>query len=370
MSLRLQVAITSVLAALLAAGWIWLEDWQGTAEPERQNGRPDAATRVLVEPLELVEDRVVVRAVGTGEALKSAAIHPSTAGEVVDIAFEAEQRVEKGDVLVRLDDEHQQLAVRLVEVAYGEAKREVARLEKLAPSGAVSQVRLETAQAELKSASLRLAQARADLADRTVTAPFDGVIGLSEIDVGDRVTDETMIATLDDRSVILVDFNLAEDFAGRIQVGDPITVRPWTMPEREIEGTISATGSRIDPTSRSLRVRARIPNPDDAIRPGTSFEVELSFTGRPYPRVREVAVLWSRDGAYLWRANGGRAEKVFVELVRRDHGLILVDGPLQAGDLIVVEGVQSLRPGQALDPAPFKPDETVGTGLGQADGRS
>ena len=142
------------------------------------------------------------------------------------------------------------------------------------------------------------------------------------------------------------------------------------MPERRIEGAISATASRIDPSSRALKVRARIPNPDESLRPGTSFEVELAFAGRRYPMVREVAVLWSRDGAYLWRAADGKAEKVFVELVRRDRGRLLVDGPLQAGDLIVVEGVQGLRVGQALEPAPFEPGNSAGLPTQASPGRS
>lgn len=370
MSLPSQLAILSLIAALLGAGWYWLLGAPDAAKPDEAPAQAVAGTLVLVEELVLAEDRVVVRAVGTGEALRSAAIHPPVAGEVIDVAFEAEQRVEKGAVLVRLDDEHQQLAVRLMEVALGEATREVARVDKLASAGHVSQVGLETAQATLRSASLRLDQAKADLADRTVTAPFGGVIGMTDIDIGDRVTDETVIATLDDRSVILVDFSLPEDQAGRVRVGDKIVVRPWTMPEAEVEGTIQATGSRIDPTSRSLRVRAQVPNPEGAIRPGTSFEVELAFIGRAYPRVREVAVLWSRDGAYLWRVNNGEAEKVFVALVRRDGGWILVDGPLAAGDLVVVEGVQGLRAGQALDPAPFGSAGAAGTGLDGSRGGS
>ncbi len=369
MSLPSQLTILGLLAALLGAGWYWLLGAPDAAKPEAPLTQEAPATLVLVEALALAEDRVVVRAVGTGEALRSAAIHPAVAGEVVDVAFEAEQRVEKGAVLLRLDDEHQQLAVRLTEVALGEATREVARVEKLATAGHVSQVALETARAALQSATLRLHQAKADLDDRTVTAPFAGIIGLTDIDIGDRVTDETVIATLDDRSTILVDFSLPEDFASRVRVGDRILVRPWTMPEAEIVGTIQATGSRIDPTSRSLRVRAQVPNPDDTIRPGTSFEVEIAFTGRAHPRVREVAVLWSRDGAYLWRANQGMAEKVFVTLVRRDGGWILVDGPLAAGDLVVVEGVQGLRAGQAFDPVPFGSEEAAGTGLlGSRDG--
>ncbi len=353
MKLRPQIVITIALAAVLGAGWVWLAGSQDTAESSQGHGRRGGATRVLVEPLALARDRVVVRAVGTGEAFKSAAIHPSVSGEVIEIRFKSEQRVKKGAVLVRLDDEHQRLAVRLTQIALRKAKRDAARIEKLASLGNASRIRLDTARTELEAASVRLAQAKADLSHRTIVAPFAGVIGLTEIDVGDRVTDDTMVATLDDRSTILVDFNLPEDFAARVRLGDKVTVRPTTTPDQHIVGAIFALASRIEPTSRSLRVRARIANPDDTIRPGTSFEVALEFTGRSYPTVREVAVMWSRDGAYLWRATDGKAEKVFVELVRRERGRILVDGKLTAGDLVVVEGVQGLRAGQALDPTPF-----------------
>ena len=370
MPLRLQFAITTVLAALLAVGWLWFAGWGDAAQSSETRARRSTATPVLVEVIGLAEDRTVVRVVGTGEALRSASLYPSVSGAVVDVAFHAEQRVAEGALLLRLDNKHQQLGVRLARIAVKEAGRQVKRLEKLAPSGAVSQVRLETAQAALESATVRLDQAKAALADRTVHAPFTGVIGLTEIDKGDRITEDTLIATLDDRSVILVKFNVPEEYAGRIGVGMPVSVRPWTMPEREMQGMVSATGSRIDATTRSLRVRARIVNPDDAIRPGTSFDVRLSFTGRSYPSVREVAVLWSRDGAYLWRVVDGKAEKVFVTMVRRDQGRVLVEGPLQAGDTIVVEGVQGLRPDQAVTATPFGSDKAGTDGRANAGGNS
>lgn len=353
MALRRQIGVTALLAAMLAAGWLWLSAGRGDpAESRELKGQRPAATLVLVEALSLAEDRVVLRAVGTGEALRSASLHLTVSGRVVEVLFEAEQRIANGAPLLRLDDEHERLAVRLAEIAESEARRQVKRYEKLAPSGTVSVVSMQTAQAELESASLRLDQAKAALGDRTLYAPFDGVIGLSEVDPGDRVTDETLVATLDDRSFIQVRFTVPEGYAGRLAVGDPITVRAWTIRDQELRGTISATDSRIDPVTRSLRVKARIPNPDETIRPGTSFDVRLEFTGRAYPSVREVAVLWSRDGAYLWRAVGGRAEKVFVTMIRRDRGRVLVDGPLEAGDLIVVEGVQGLRDGQPVEPRP------------------
>lgn len=353
MKLSVQITLTVLIAALAGGGWFWLganQEAEGSREGKSRRG---GGTQVLVEKVAFAEDRIVVRAVGTGTALNSAILHPSVSGEVVDVLFRAEQRVKKGDLLVRLDDDHQRLAVRLAQVALQKARRDAARVSKLAKSGHASRNSLDTAQTALETATVRHAQAKAALADRAVVAPFSGVIGLTDISPGDRVTDDTAIATLDERSAILVDFNLTEDHAVRVKTGDRIAVRPTNDPDREIMGTVTAMGSRIDETSRTLRVRAKIPNADDSIRPGTSFSVELAFTGGSYPSVREVAVLWSRDGAYLWRAQGGKAEKVFVKLVRRDDGRILVDGKLSKGDAVVVQGVQGLRIGQKLKPRPY-----------------
>jgi RND family efflux transporter MFP subunit len=353
MSMRLQILIVTVLAAVLAAGWWSYDSWGGDGGAAKKAKR-SGATLVLVEKVRLSDDHISLRVVGTGKAIRSAALHPAVAGEVREIAFRAEQRVKKGQPLIRLDDKHQRLKVRLAEVAITEARRQLQRIQKLAPSGHAAQARLDSAQTELELARLRLEQARAELHDRTIHAPFAGVVGMTDLDQGDRVTPDTMAVTLDDRSAILVEFSVPEFHAGRINVGDAISVRPWSAPDTAIQGKITALASRIQRASRTLRVQAEIANPTDRIRPGGSFEVRLAFMGETYPVVREVAVLWSRDGAYLWRIVDGKAEKVFVRLVRRDKGRVLVDGPLQADDMIVVEGVQGLRLGQKVKTAPFK----------------
>lgn len=347
MRLRLQLGIVAAIAVALAAGW-WLIDWDGDGVAGKGPGGKRAVVPVIVERIALSEDRVTVESIGTGEALKAVTLFPSVPGEVIEVGFQAGQQVAEGQALLRLDDEDQRLAVQLAEVDVAEAERQVRRYLKLAPSGVVSQVQLNTARAALQSANLRRAQAKADLADRTVRAPFAGVIGLTELHKGDRVSDSTAVATLDDRSAILVGFSVPESHAGKVRSGDPVAVRAWSMPDRGLEGRIAETGSRIDPVTRTLRVRARIPNPDGAIRPGTSFAVRLEIGGRSFPSVHEVAVLWSRDGAYVWRIVGGSAEKVFVAIIRRNRGRVLVDGELREGDLVVVEGVQGLRPGRAV----------------------
>ena len=352
-----QLFFSVIIVAGLVTAWPWLSGKGDAQARKRPAGSQDNGVLVLVEPVALADDKVVVRALGTVDAVRSATIHPAVAGEVIKLNFTAEQTVARGEMLVQLDDEHQHLAVRLAQVVLAEAKREVVRLEELARSGSVSKAGLQTAQADLKSAGLRLEQAEANLADRTIRAPFAGVVGLSEIEIGDRVSTDTQITTLDDRRSLLIDFTLPEDYAERVKVGDPLRVQPWTTRGQMLDGVVAQTASRIDPSSRSLRVRAELPSPDGKVRPGTSVEVEFQFTGRSYPKIREVAVLWSRDGAYLWRASNGKAQKVFVQLVRRNEGHVLVDGPLDKDDLIVVEGVQGLRSGQLLDAKPFVSDK-------------
>ncbi len=352
MSLRLQFLIVTVLAAVMAAGWWSYDSWGGVAEAKK--ARRAGTTLVLVDSVTLTDDRITLRLVGTGKAVRSAALHPAVSGEVTAIEFRPQQRVRKGQALIRLDDTHQRLKVQLADVAVTEASRQFQRMQKLAPSGHAAKSRLDVAQAVVDTARIRLQQAKAELRDRTIFAPFSGIVGMTELDIGDRVTDGTMAVTLDDRSEIIVEFNVPEAHAGKIALGDVVAMKPWAQSDQLIAGTISAMASRIDRTTRSLPMQASIPNQKDQLRPGGSFEVQIDFTGKAYPQVREVAVLWSRNGAYLWRIRNGRADKVFVRMIRRDGGRVLVDGPLAAGDLVVVEGVQGLRLGQKVKTAPFK----------------
>lgn len=362
MRLPYQIFWLLAIAATVTTGWWWFTERDGAAARDEVKSRQSSAILVLVEPIVLSTDKRVVRAIGTGRALQSASLYPSVSGEVVDVAFTAEQKVKAGQRLLRLDDEDQNLAVRLAQVAVDEAARQARRLKKLAPSGNVAEARLDTAKAALESAQLRLAQAKAALKDRSIFAPFDGIIGLTDIDRGDRITPDTLIATLDDRSSLFVEFNISEDAAAHVQPGDVVSLAAWTLPDRTFTGIVSAMGSRIDPVTRALKVRAQIENPEEAVRPGTSFAVNVEVSGSTYPTVREVAVLWSRDGAYIWRVTDDLVEKVFVRVIRREGGKVLVEGGLKEGDVIVVEGVQGLRPGRRVKTAPRNdkaPDKAV-----------
>lgn len=348
MTLFRQAIIVVMLAIIGGAGWFWFTDGSGVAPTEAARRGEKPPTLVHIQPVVLRADTVVYSTIGTAEAVRSASLYPKSEGEVVEVLFQPGRAVQEGDPLIRLSGIHQQLDLQLADVAAKEADRIYRRFDKLAKNGAVSTVRLQEARIARENARLNLAQAEAAVQDRIVFAPFSGTIGLSDVDVGDRVDDDTLIAMLGDHSALNVHFVVPEEFAAEISVGDKVSLKTMAMRADTADAKISAVDSRIDPKTRSLSVRARVENPGRRLRPGTSFTVEMQFTGKTYPAIPEVAVLWSKAGAYIWRVNDNMAEKVTVAVIRRSNGQVLVDGALAAGEDIVIEGVQGLRHGQQV----------------------
>jgi len=178
------------------------------------------------------------------------------------------------------------------------------------------------------------------------------------------VNPDSEIASLDDRSALLVSFEIPEQFLGRVAVNDAVGVQTWTGREDANPGSITDLASRIDPESRTFDARAQVPNPDDRLRPGMSFRVALELAGETYPVVPEIAVQWGGDGAYVWTVEEGVATRVAVSIVQRQSDLVLVEAELDESDRVVVEGIQRMREGlqvEALNPEvlPGEEDEIL-----------
>lgn len=334
--------------------WLWTNTFAATLllvagcsrapDTPQQQATADPV-RVLVEPLQFERARTHVEAVGTSRARRSAELFPAVAGEVVAVDFEPGQFVEAGDVLVELDRREEELAVRLAELQLEDAERLYDRYRRSAESGAVVPTVLDEARTAAETARVALEGARIALAYRSIEAVFDGFVGSTEVDPGDRITTSTMITTLDDRSFLLVTFEVPEAFIGELTVGEDVALETWTTSAPVAYGEVVDIGSRIDPQTRTFVARALVPNEDDALRPGMSFRVAMDVEGDRYPGVEETGVQWGADGAYVWSVVDGRARQVPVKVVQRRQGRVLVDGDLAAGDLIVVEGIQRLRDG-------------------------
>jgi len=322
---------------------------QQAAPPASQS----TAVKVVAEPVAMTPNNRIFEAVGTGRARLSADIYPAVAEEVTEVAFEAEQHVQKGDLLVQLDDREEKLAVRLAQVKLKDAKSLLARFEQAGKQGAVPQSEVDTARADFQSAQVALEQAQLALKDRQITAPFSGIVGIPNIDPGDRVTTQTLITGLDARDMLYIDFTVPEALAGALRAAQMkeqrITATTPSYPDRNFQGYITAQESRINTAQRTLMARANIDNDNDLLRPGMSFTTRWEIPGDSFATVPEISLQWGRDGSYVWIIRDRKAVQVPARVVARKAGRVLLDGEIREGEQIVVEGVQRLRPNISVE---------------------
>ncbi len=301
----------------------------------------------------LVNDRL--NAIGNGEAILSVTVTPLSTGNLTEVLVKSGERIEQGQVIAKLDSDEQVLAVAQAKVLLDAARDKVERNRRL--GNAVSIATLREAEFAEQAAELALKTAELDLTRRDIVAPSKGIVGIITVNPGDYVTTSTPIAVVDDRSQILVDFWVPERFANNIKVGQEVSAVAVAQVTRQLTGAIHAIDNRIDQASRTLRVRARLANPDDSLRAGMSFSVNVRFPGDSYPTVNPLAVQWSADGSYVWRVVDSKAERVPVTIIQRNSDKVLVDAKLEKGDMVATEGVQRLRDGGAVKVA----NATAGT---------
>ena len=341
-----EIGVSPTLVALVAGGSASSKENGGPQRggPPGGFGPTPVITATVGEAS--INDRVT--ALGDGEALRSVIVVPLSSGVLREVLVGPGQQVQSGAVIARLDSETEEIARDQAALAVRLSEEKVQRYEQLVQTRTVSQVQLSEARNELANARLGLREAELDLERRSITAPFDGIVGIVPVDIGDYVTQQTEIATVDDRSAILVDFWVPERFVAKIREGQDVDAAAIALPGQAFSGTVSAVASRVDRDSRTLQIRARFDNEADKLRPGMSFRTNLRFPGEDYLAVDPLAIQWSSSGPYVWRAVDEKAERVPVEIVQRNSDFVLVHGDLQVGDEVVTEGLQSLRPGADL----------------------
>lgn len=315
----------------------------GKPEGGRRRGPPESIVVTSTVGSDKVDDRV--SALGDGEALRSVTVVPLSSGVIQEVAVKSGELVEEGSVLAVLDSETETIQRDRAQLAVSTAQEKADRYERLVGSRAASEVQLTDARDALANAKLELRDAELKLERRKISAPISGYVGIMPVEKGDYVTTQNEIATLDDRSKILVDFWVPERFADKIKPGQEVEASAVAVAGETFHGTVAAIASRIDKDSRTLAVRAEIANEGDRLRPGMSFRVTIRFTGDVHPALDPLALQWSSDGPYVWKIADGKAIKVAVNIVQRNSDAILVDGEIAQGDSVVIEGVQSVRQG-------------------------
>jgi len=344
---KIRIFSAALTATALLAACSSEEETQSQSQRGSWGSRELPVTTAQIERTPLIDS---IKSVGTARARQSVTLYPESAGVVTFAKLAPDVSVAQGEVLLKLDDRDQVLAVRQAEVELAEAKRMLQRYISLNMTEAnIPQSTIDTAQSNVDLAEIRLSQARVELSRRVVTAPFSGRIGITDVEIGDRVDTSTVVTTLDDRSVLLVDFTVPESFIGKIVTGLNVDARQWESPDDNTQGEIIAVDSRVDSATRAFRARAAIDNSSDSLRPGMAFEIDASISKGEYLSVPELAVQWGADGPYVWSATGDRATRSPVEMVRRVDGRMLIRGDVLEGQRVILEGIQSVRPGMKIN---------------------
>ena len=319
-------------------------------EPQdRPAGGWGSAPKVVTQRIELRPLVDEIEALGTANANESVEIRPRISSLVTRILFEEGQFVEKGDLLLELENSEIVAGLALAEASLSESRSLYNRSKELESTQAISASSLEALLAQVKVDEANVEAARAKLRNTLVRAPFSGRIGLRRVSPGSFVNTDTVITTLDDVSVIKLDFSVPETFVNVVNDGMKIVAYSLVFPEREFSGTVASIDTRLDPVSRAVEVRAMIPNEDGLLKPGMFMTVDLQRDRGDVLLAPEQSIVPEGTRQYVFVISDGVAEKRQVQLGRRIPGYVVVSDGLAAGETVVTAGTHKVRDGAQVE---------------------
>lgn len=315
------------------------------------SGSPPSPVIVTVAAMEDFADEI--EALGTLNSRENVNLTSAVTEIVTKVSFTDSQRVKKGDVLVEMDIAEELAELAEQEAIAAEAKRQVKRFSPLVNKSAASESVLGENQRDLESAEARINAIRARISQRILKAPFDGVLGLRNISVGALVQPGALITTIDDDSVMKLDFSVPEVFLSSLRAGVMVKAQTDAFPDTVFEGEIAHVDSRIDPITRSIRVRALIQNEALMLKPGLLMRVQIRKNPRSALLIPEEALISNGPSHFVFvvdaEAEPNTAEQRKVEIGTRQFGQAEITLGLNEGETIVTHGTLRVRPGAPLN---------------------
>jgi membrane fusion protein (multidrug efflux system) len=320
---------------------------------------------VVAVPVREARLTLEAEALGTARANESVDITAKVSNLVTAVRFAEGQQVRRGQVLIELDGREAQAELAIAEAALSESRSQFNRSRELYTTQVLSEAQLEQIEATLKANEARVAFARSRLSDTVITAPFAGRVGLRRVSVGSLVNPGTVITTLDDTSTIKLDFTVPETLLSSVEAGLGIVARSVAWPGEEFSGEVASVDSRVDPTTRSVTVRALLPNDRGMLKPGMFLTVRLTRGASNALLVPEESLVPEQGNVFVYVVRDDRVEKREVHIGQRRVGEVQIVAGLTVGEQVVTEGTQKLRDGVLVtvqaEPAAQASNEADGT---------
>ena len=340
----------SIAVAIVSAAWALYatqhkSDSGSAAPPQAAGARASAPAFVSVAPVRSERVSQKLEALGNARANESVDVSSKTSNIVTAVMFRDGERVKRGQLLVQLDDAQTRADVAAAEAALAESERLYNRSRELLNTQALSKSSFDQLEATLKANRARLAAATARHEDTVIRAPFSGRVGLRRVSVGTLISPGAVITTLDDTSVIKLDFSVPENFLATLREGLTVRATAPAFPGRAFAGKVASIDSRVDMSTRSVTVRALLSNEDGALRPGMFLNVTLANDEREALIIPEQALTPEAERQFVFVVDDGKASRREVRIGGRRPGSVEVLNGLAAGEFVIVEGTQKVRDG-------------------------
>ena len=341
----------SITVAVLCAAWaIYATQHQATpasAAPQGggRNNAPASVTLAVVRSERISQK---LEALGNARANESVDISSKTSNIVTAVTFRDGERVKRGQVLVQLDDAQARADVAAAQAAVTESQSQYDRSRELLNTQALSKSSFDQLVATLAANRARLGAAQARLEDTVIRAPFSGRVGLRRVSVGTLISPGDVITTLDDTSVIKLDFSVPENFLASVREGLSIRASAPAFPGHTFAGSVASIDSRVDMNTRSVTVRALLANDDGMLKPGMFLNVTLSNDEREALLIPEEALTPEAERQFVFVVADGKVSKREVRIGGRQPGTVEVLAGLSAGERVIVEGTQKVRDGASV----------------------
>ncbi len=331
----------------------------GPGMPGAGKNGPPGGVPVEIARAEASPLAETVRAVGTLRSDESVIIRPEIAGRIAATPFAEGQVIDKGALLFRLDDEIARAELVEAEAAAKLSRQNDLRARELLAKGAGTARARDEAAARMDMDKARAELARARLAKTRIVAPFSGIVGLRKVSVGDYVAPGQDLINLESIDTIKLDFRIPERHLGALAVGQKVAAEIDAFPGRAFEGQVFAIDPQIDAAGRSIAIRATLPNPARALRPGLFARVALTMRERSQAvTIPEQAIMPRGESFFVFMVKDGHAALTPVEIGRRAAGRVEIVKGVAAGDEVIAAGQIKVQDGASVRAAapPTKPE--------------
>lgn len=331
------------LIILLAAICVYLYLPNTATATQTRSAKPVTVKAITTQ---LHTQSIDIQALGTSRANQEIIIRSAQSDYVASVFFDDGDQVEKNQILVELNHAEEAARVEELTINLKEEKRQLERLNKLAKTQSTAKSLLEEQRSRFEATQVQLAAAKIRLSEMTITAPFSGRLGQRMISAGAYINSNTDITTLDDISVIKVDFNVPEKYLAQLTEGMTVNATSPAYPSITFTGQLSNISSRINATTRSIPVTASFSNENKKLRAGMLMYASLQLSELNALIIPEKSIIPIEDQHFVYVIEEGKAVKTAVVIEQRIHGNVAIKSGLKAGQQVITEGIIKIRPGR------------------------